>query len=946
MSQDGSKQAASQPLSLMARALGAGCEMAVRRPWAVIGAAVALACLALAITGLKLGYRTSRLDLVGSHSEFDKIWRQFIEEFGGDDDAVVVVEGPNRDVVKPAMRELAAQLAQQPRLFQNVLHEVDLTALRAKGLFYLEPRDLAGVEQFVAQTESIVRGKWSALGAGAMAAGLGMQLAARPNDPAAAADFDRYVDSLSAALGGSGSYVSPWPAMGGAAALGQQNSDQLMQNDGKLGFVLLRLVITDDGNVANFARGNQAIDELRRIIARVQSWHPQTRIGLTGLPVMENDEMRCGQSSMMWASIVSFIGVAVLFVAGFGGLRHATVANLVLLIGMVWAYGYVTLSVGHLNIISMAFTVTLIGIGIDYGVHYVARYLQLRNENVPCDEALVETSRGVGPAIMTGAVTTAVAFFTTAMTEFTGVVELGIIAGGGLLLCAAAELLVLPAVVSLMDQGPLGVRKPTPLPIHRWFESIYNAPRQALWATVLFSAFCGVGVHHLWYDHNLLNMQPVGIESVELERKLMNDCRQSLWYALSVADSREELLARKAAFLQLPSVERTEEIVSLLPSDVDLKQPAIARVQARLADLPTAAPIIPVEAPERLAAMLGQVQQSLAQSPATAAAGQRLAQLGEQLQTLPAPRCLEALAKFQQHMAGDLLSRLHIVAGMARPVPPEMADLPAGLVSRFVSQSGQRYVIRVYGRGDIWDMRALERFVADVRRVDPRATGNPLHGFESSLQMKRSYEQAAIYALAVILIVLLIDFGDILHSILAALPLGFGMLQTFGLMGWANIQLNPANIIALPLILGIGVDYGVHLVHDYLHQPGRFRPSPSTMVAVMVDSLTTIVAFAALMLASHQGLQSLGRVLTIGVSFCLFNSVVLLPALLTVMSEWRVGRTAPVSVEPVVMQPVMVPQAARIQPHRAPGAAPRPTSGLSAPAASRGSNEPPRRAAA
>lgn len=943
MPKDGSKQVAPQPLSLMARALGAGCEAAIRRPWAVIGAALVLACAALLITGLKLGYRTSRLDLVGSQSEFDKIWRNYIAEFGGDDDAVIVVEGAGRDVVKGAMRELAGQLAQQPRLFQNILHEVDLTTLRAKGLFYLPPVELASVEQFIAQSTPIVRGQWSALGAPAMATALGMKAAAQPHDPLAAAEFDRYLVALSAGLTQNGPYVSPWPAMAGSlAALGQQNSDQLLQNDGKLGFVLLRMVMTDDGN---FARGNHTIDELRRVIARVQGWHPGTRIGLTGLPVMENDEMRCGQSSMLYASTISFIAVAVLFVAGFGGLRHAAVANLVLLIGMAWAYGYVTLSVGHLNIISMAFSVTLIGIGVDYGVHYVARYLQLRNENMSCDDALLETSRGVGPAIMTGAVTTAVAFFTTAMTEFTGVAELGIIAGGGLMLCAAAELLVLPAVVALMDQGPLGDRKPKPLPIHRWFDPIFNAPRRALWGTVIFSAFCGVGVHRLWYDHNLLNMQPLGIESVELERKLMNDCRQSLWYALSVADSREELLARKAAFGQLPSVERTEEIISLLPDDVAVKQPLIARIQAQLSELPSSPPIIPVEGPDKLAAALAQIQRGVPPTPAGAALQRRLTELGQQLRSLPAAQCLEALSRFQQHTAGDLLNRLHIVAGMTRIDPPQLSDLPQSLVSRFVSKSGQRHAIRVYGRGDLWDMASLEQFVADVRSVDPQATGNPLHGYESSLQMKRSYEQAAIYALAVILIVLLIDFGNLLHAVLAALPLGFGMLQTFGLMGWADIQLNPANIIALPLMLGIGVDYGVHLVHDYLHQPGRFRPSPSTMVAVLVDSLTTIVAFAALMLASHQGLQSLGRVLTIGVSFCLFNSVVLLPALLAVMSEWRVGKANYTAANDADAT-TMVPHLARIQPRRAPGAAQPPVHLTHSSAPRPDQINPPRRTAA
>jgi hypothetical protein len=173
--------------------------------------------------------------------------------------------------------------------------------------------------------------------------------------------------------------------------------------------------------------------------------------------------------------------------------------------------------------------------------------------------------------------------------------------------------------------------------------------------------------------------------------------------------------------------------------------------------------------------------------------------------------------------------------------------------------------------------------VKDVRSVDPRATGNPLQAYEASLEMKRSYEQAALYSLIVILAVLWLDFRSIRHSLLAALPLALGMAQTLGLMGLVGIDLNPANLIGIPLILGIAVDYGVHIVHDALERPGPYRISASTANSVLVDALTTILGFGALMVASHKGLESLGRVLTLGVTTCTLTSLVFLPALLTIL---------------------------------------------------------------
>jgi hypothetical protein len=345
------------------------------------------------------------------------------------------------------------------------------------------------------------------------------------------------------------------------------------------------------------------------------------------------------------------------------------------------------------------------------------------------------------------------------------------------------------------------------------------------------------------------------------------------------------LLARKEKLLKFPSVERTEEIVSLLPADHEVKQPIIARIQKALASLPERPPLIPVDRPEDLGRAFAHLQDFFArsQSPRAAQAARQVEQLRDSLRRLPLSDCYAQLSQFQQHMAGDLLSRLYTLRGMANPEPPELSDLPESLVHRFVGQH-ERYLLKIYGRGNIWDMEALTRFVHDIRSVDPRATGNPLQAYEASLEMKGSYEQAACYSLAIVLVLLWFDFRSIKYALLAALPLGVGVVQMFGLMGLLDIPLNPANMIALPLIFGIGEDYGIHIVHDFREQKGRFRLEPSTAVAVLVDALTTIVGFGAMMIATHRGLQSLGRVLTLGVTCCLFTSLIMLPALLTWVS--------------------------------------------------------------
>ncbi len=730
-----------------------------------------------------------------------------------------------------------------------------------------------------------------------------MSAASAIDSAEANSQFQRLADGLLTALDERASYRSPWPAMPqSVATFSELESEYLLANEGRLGIVLLRLADGDDA----FARGAEAIDKLRALIAQTAARHPETQIGLTGLPVMENDEMRASRESMLRATLLSMIGVACLFVAGFGGVRHPLMTVAALLLAMAWSLGYLTLAVGHLNILSVAFGVILIGLGIDFGIHYVARYLEVRADHaVSCEQALHKTATGAGPGIVTGAVTTAIAFFTAGFTEFTGVAELGVIAGGGILLCGVAMLVALPAMIYLCDQrrqtrptvgGDGGLSDfPRPLNVGGLLAPLFKR-RRATWvlaASLLLTAGLGYGMVFLRYDHNLLNLQAKGLDSVHWERKLLDESDQNVWFALSIAESREELLQRKQKFLELDSVSRVEEIASLLPGDHDEKRPLIKGIHDRLAELPERPPHISVDSPETLGRLLARVQGMLAANapgteanPAAARTQRRLEQIRDILRRTPVETCVARLGAFQQQMAGDLLSRLYTLRDIANPEPPKLDDLPESLVTRFVGKS-DHFLLKIYGRGDIWDMDTLSGFVHDVRAVDSRATGNPLQAYEASLQMKLSYQQAAIYALLAIAAVLIVDLRNIGETLLAVAPLGLGMVQMFGLLGWLGLPLNPANMIVLPLILGIGVDDGVHVVHDFHAQRSRFRLSSSTATAVLLTSLTSMVGIGSLMTANHQGLQSLGRVLTLGVTCCLFTSLITLPALLTLLTRSR-----------------------------------------------------------
>lgn len=895
--------------SFLSRPLGVATAIVVRHPRSVVALAGLLAVLCALYSGTRLGFRTSRLDLLNPNSSYNQLWLRYVDEFGDDDDAVVVFQADSPAALIPAIDDLHLRVAAKPEHFRSVLANVDGARLRTKGLYYLPVEDLAAIRQFLEPLRPVLDGQWAALKPGNLilqAAGQ-WRAAAADSDGRAVAVMEqhvsRVVSSLAAALE-QNEYQSPWPSMPrprmadmdtfgdveaantatAAMTLPTQPQPQyLLAEEGRLGFVLLRLNL--DEQTGQFDRGSAAIDELRRMIAQTASGHGDVRIGLTGLPIMENDEMRESASSMWRANLLSLVGVSLVVIACFGGMRHPLLAAAAFTLAMAWSFGYTTFAVGHLNILSAAFGAILIGIGMDFGIHYVARYVEFRNAGLGGGEALVEASRSVGPGIVTGGVTTAIAFFTVALTEFTGVVELGVISGGGVLLCIVAAMLVLPAMVRLVDRKPKFDHVPRPLPVDRWLAPLNRTPGVVFLGSLAITAIAALGCYRLRYDHNLLNLQPAGLESVAIEEQLLAGCDQSVWYAVSLCGSREELIKKRQLLEKMPSVQRTEEIMTMLPTGGDAKQPIIADIQSRLAALPRELPLLPVDQPAELDQALAQCEMML-----SAGGGPDTVRLVRHVRGTLAgmdPRAATArVAEYQQRATGELLARLSALAASASPRPPTFDDFPRSLVERFIGRTG-KHQLRIYGHGSLWDMAALEKFVHDVKRVDPAATGKPLQTFYASRQMQRSYIHAACYALVAITIAILLDFGNLRDSLLALLPMLLGVVQMFGLMGLFDIPLNAANMIVLPLLLGIGLDTGVHMVHDFRSQPQRYRVSGSTAVAVLITALTTTVGFGALMIASHRGLQSLGQVMTIGATCCLFTSLVSLPALLTWMSRNR-----------------------------------------------------------
>jgi len=880
--------------SLLSAPLLAITEWSLRAPRVVLFGAVGLALLAIAVTVNGLSFKTSRLDLLNPRSEYNRRWLAYLAEFGSRDDAVIVVRGEQRRELTAAIDDLAAQLRQESQLFESIFCGRDLSRLKEKGLHYLPSAQLAQLARQVQAAAAMAPPSGAADPAAALAA-LNEQLShvasANPQQRAAIDEqYVRAVQPLLAALAGPNAMQPPLPQGGSssadvAGALRQFDPQYLLADNDRLGFVLTRLNLQAGESSTNSA----AIMRLREIIRAAMVRHPRVWIGLTGMPVIEYDEMQASQTDMLWTSVLSLALVIALYLAAYGGLRHALLLNVVLVLATAYSFGFVTLAVGHLNILSSAFSAVLIGLGIDFAIHYVASYLKLRQQGLDEEESLLRTAVEVGPGVVTGGVTTAAAFFMAAMTDFVGVRELGLIAGGSILLCVAAAVVILPPLVLVVDRRWPSTSAPVILPAGHWLQWPLRWPRLTMAAAVLGTLALGTGAARLRYDHNLLNLQPRHTESADIERQLFTRLDDSVWFAVSVCSSRQELRERKAQFESLPIVAKTEEIASLLPdpsAEHAAQIAALCRNLAAIGDRPPAVGKPDVLRLKREAARAAELlsQETPLETPATIG----LAQLRAALDARSPAEAEARLAQGLPMVAAEAARQLAPLRALASPVPPRLEDLPPELVDRFVGAS-RTWLLKVYAKGDIWNMQELAGFVKAVETVDPRVTGHPVQTYYASRHMQSSYLWAGLYALGAVLILLWIDFRSLWHSLLAMVPLALGFVQMCGLIGWLDLPLNPANMIVLPLILGIGVDHGVHLVHLWRQQRGRFELNDSTATAVLLTAATTTASFGALILARHQGLQSLGQVLTLGVTTCLVSSICLFPALLGWLAERGAG---------------------------------------------------------
>lgn len=909
------------------RGLRAAARLVSVYPKSVLCGCALLSLAAVWVTAHRLELVTGRNDLVSSDKRYVQLDEEYDDEFVGLDQVVVVVEPRDVRQGKVFLTRLAARLAQEPQHIADVFSRIDTSSLDGKKLLYLSVAELADLRRNLEDAQPVLRDLLAQPGLNTLLDAINTQASAAAvsylvddflglGEDAESAEFsDAQLDFLSALLAEIGraldgaAYDAPWASLFGGQ--GSFDDDGFLVSENRR--FLFCMVKANEDAAAGFNELQDSIATIRTAIADLAPEFPGLSAGVTGTKALGNDEMLSAQHDTAVATLVSLTGIALLYVLFFRRVRHPICIVTALLVGLSWTLGFVALTVGHLTIITVFIAPMLLGLADDFGVHFMTRYEEERIKGHDPASAVTVVFEQTVPSILAGACTTSLAFFAVVLADFRGVQELGIISGSGVLLCVVAVLSFLPAAVLTLDAvRPWRAVSHDRTALHQAFirlgTGVERHRRGVLALAGLTGAACLVAVPAVSFDYNLLNLQARGTESVDWEHRIIENSQRSSWNALATATTPEAARAKARAFAALPSVDRVESIAALVPEKQDERMTALGSLRPLVADLlqPDAAPQ-PVEI-SRLLTTLDKLRLKIRDesdddpSPGEASrlreTRAHLQAVREALTALPAAEAESRLAGFQRDLFEDFAATWSLLRNNLDPAGPiTLDDVPASLRERFVSRDGGRFLLQIYPKEDIWEREPLTAFITELRRVDPDVSGSPVIGYESIGAMKDGYVEAAWYALLAILIVTYAALRRVGDALLAVLPLGLGMVWTAGLMWLTGVEFNLANMVAAPLIIGIGVENGIHLVHRCRQRTAEGFRSPaaaliagSTGQAVVLFSLTTMVGFGSLMVASYYGIFSIGLLLSLAVGSVLVASIVVLPLLLCPAP--RVGRPA------------------------------------------------------
>jgi hopanoid biosynthesis associated RND transporter like protein HpnN len=606
---------------------------------------------------------------------------------------------------------------------------------------------------------------------------------------------------------------------------------------------------------------------------------PGVRVRLTGpVPLADEEFATLADGAALNMSVTLVVVILLLWLAVHSW--RLIVAILVsLAIGLVLTGAFGLAVFGAYNLISVAFAVLFVGLGVDFGIQFAVAYRARRHATGNLMHAIRDVAGEVGSALALAAAATAAGFYAFVPTEFRGVSELGVIAGTGMIIAFVASITVLPALVVLLrprgERGEVGFASFAPIDrlLLRHRDLVLGIGAALAIASLVL-------LRDLSFDFNPLHLRSPQSESVATLLDLMKDTATSPDTIDVLAPSLDDAKHLAARLEKLPEVDHVLSLATFVPEDQEAKLAAIQDAAMLLG--PTLEPQQTRPPPTDAQVVEALLQASMRLDEAAKAAGgapfaMPAARVGGALRTLAhAPEAARVRAR--DTLMPGLAITLDRLRSAMQAERVTLASLPQSLRRDWVTADG-RARVEVYPKGDMGDNVALHRFVTAVEAVAPDATGAPVSIDASSRTIIGSFLQAGLFAFVSITLILAFTLRRTRDVIVTLLPLLLSALCTLATCVVVGLPLNFENIIALPLLFGIGVAFNIYFVMAW--RAGRMHPLQSSLTrAVIMSGLTTGTAFGSLWLSAHPGTASMGELLAISLGWTLVTALLFLPALL------------------------------------------------------------------
>ncbi len=809
-------------------------------------------------------------------SRFDALFPQF------SDTIVAVVEAPTPEDASNAADALAAALSAEPGFFRDIYQPGSEPIFAESGLLYLELDDLYALSDRLVSAQPLLGQLADRPDLGGFSQVLGQAI----GQPQLLAEGE--AAAALAGLLGRAAAVAEAQTVGQPLALSWQaliagETDLLTSNRR---FLIIQPELSD--GVLKPAAA--AIDRLRAEIETLGLTSANgIAVRLTGTVALNHEELKAVELGGSTAGLLSLLLVALLLGIGLRSGRLVFAMVVTLLLGLIWTAAFATLTVGSLNLISVAFAVLFIGLGVDFGIHACLRYREEARTRsaAPLSSAFCAT----GPGILLSAICAAAGFFAFLPTDYKGLAELGLIAGGGMIIALIATFTVLPALLTVLPLRQTATR-PEGGREGGGGERGGRLPHGAVLAVAVLITLGAVAKAPSGeFDFDPINLKDPVFESVRTFFELAESV-ETTPYLIQVVTNEPARVAELAGELAaLPEVGSVRHLSNFVPTGQDEKLFALDDLAFVLQPLLLAEPSRAASDPAALANDYRRLRE-------TAAAATRLpAPVGPAAARLNS--ALERLSQQQETPAAELDDRLmrHFPAALQRlqtslsvTEPITRQALPPELVRRWQAPNGsERLELRPVA--PLQDNAGLQSFASAVLAVAPQATGAPVIISGAAEAILTAFITASGLAFLAVLVILAVVLRRPVEIALVALTLLLAALWTAGAAALLGVSFNFANIIALPLLFGLGVASAIHFVLRLREEGnGAAVLRSSTCSGVLFSAFTTMAAFGSLAISGHRGMASMGELLTLAITATLIATLVVLPAMIDLLDRRRSAR--------------------------------------------------------